>query len=276
MSIPVLNEFYDELKRLTVAGSSLAYDDFGLKKLMPRLKKLGEASPVFSKLYTKAEELVSISENSEDNLLDLLTLTNAILYTQGEWEMSGAFTELEIIPNDGTTVLGYRKLCPIIEALTMRGQGRYSIICEAYNEGIFHKRDKRLIYPILNGLEDPYPETSDFIIQNIIPAYGKMMLPLLKDSFKINGGSDDGKRLRAIHALCGKEEMDIYKLAASEGSVNVKLSAIEILNNEKVPNDIFYELAKDKRKEVREAAEAVLESRKTGVIDKLFRVFRSH
>lgn len=276
MSIPVLNELYDELKRLTVAGSSLACDDFGLKKLMPRLKKLGEASPVFLKLYTKTEELVSTVENSEDNLLELLTLASAILYTQGEWEINGDIKELEVIPNDGTATLGYRKLSGIIEALTMKGQGRYNTICEAYNEGVFHKKDKRLIYPILNGLEDPYTELTDFIIQNIIPVYGKMMLPMLKNDFKIDGNNGDGKRLRAIYVLCGKEEMELYKLAASEGSVNVKLSAIEILNNEKAPEDIFLELAKDKRKEIREAAEAVLESRKTGILDKFIKVFKSH
>jgi hypothetical protein len=99
---------------------------------------------------------------------------------------------------------------------------------------------------------------------------------MLKNDLKINGNNGDAKRLKAIHVLCGKEEMELYKLSASEGSVNVKLIAIEILKDEKASDDIFLELAKDKRKEIREAAEAVLESRKTGILDKLFKVFKNN
>lgn len=273
MSLAVLTELNGEIKRLTAAGSTLAYEDFGLKKLLPKLNKLGEASPVFLKLSKMTEDLVSRNENSEEKLLELITLLNAVMYTQGDWEVKGDIEELELIKNNCTTELGYRKLSPIIEALITTGPGRYSLIKDAFEGGVFGKRDKRLIYPIIKGLEDSYAETAEFIIQNIIPVYGAMMIPVLKASIDMAGGRSDGRKLRSIHKLAGKSELELYRKALDEGSVEVKLSAIEILNEEKAPNSVFEELATSKRKEIREAAEAVLESRKTGILDKLTRIF---
>ena len=50
MSIPVLIEVYDEMRRLAIAGSAVAPGDFRLKKLIPPLEKSGEKVPVFAKV----------------------------------------------------------------------------------------------------------------------------------------------------------------------------------------------------------------------------------
>lgn len=273
MSIPVLNDLYSEIRRLSAAGSTLASGDYGLKKLLPQLKKMGESSPVFAKLGSRVEDLCISSENSEEKLLELLVLLNAILYTQGNWEVKGNIEELNTVDNDCSTTLGYRRLNPIVGALTSKGGGRYNIIVDAFNEGVFAKKDKRLIYPIAIAVEDPYFEISDFVIKNIVPIYGEVLLPIIKCRFNLKGAGADSRRLRAIYAISGSSEMELYKLAAMEGSAEVKLSAMEILNLEKAPDSIFEELAKDKKKEIRDAAEAVLESRKTGTVEKLFRFF---
>jgi len=274
MSIPVLKELYSEIMRLSSAGSSLAYGDFGLKKIIPSLKKMGENAAVFSKLASMAEDLVSNPEDSEEKLLELLALLNAVLYTQGDWEVKGDIQGIELIPNDCTTSLGYRKLSSIIDSLTARGPGRYSRIAEGYNEGTFNTKDKRLTLPLIKGLEDSYAELPEFILEKIIPIYGQVMVHPLKSSLDLKGGKGDGRKLRAVHKLRGSQEMDLYNLAVTEGSPDVKLAAIEILNIEKAPDSLFESLLKDKRKEIRDAAEAVLESRKTGILDRLARIFQ--
>ena len=54
MSIPVLIEVYDEMRRLAIAGSAVAPGDFRLKKLIPPLEKSGEKAPVFAKVAQAA------------------------------------------------------------------------------------------------------------------------------------------------------------------------------------------------------------------------------
>ena len=48
MSIPVLTQVYDEVRRLSIAGSVVAAGDFRLKKLIPPLEAAGQKAPVFA------------------------------------------------------------------------------------------------------------------------------------------------------------------------------------------------------------------------------------
>src|SRR5215218_8888197 len=96
MSIPVLIQVYDETRRLAIAGSVVAPGDFRLKKLIPPLEKAGEKAPVFAKVAGSANKLVESDEKgSAEALLELSTLVNAVLYTQGETGAAGEFTAIE-------------------------------------------------------------------------------------------------------------------------------------------------------------------------------------
>ena len=50
MSIPVLIDCFTEVRRLAIAGSHLAVDDFRLKRLVDPLKATGKKAPVFAKV----------------------------------------------------------------------------------------------------------------------------------------------------------------------------------------------------------------------------------
>ena len=50
MSIPLLTQVYEELRRLAIAGSAVAAGDFRLKKLLPPLEQAGAKAPVFGKI----------------------------------------------------------------------------------------------------------------------------------------------------------------------------------------------------------------------------------
>ncbi len=96
MSLAALAQVYDEVRRLAVAGSALAAGDFRLKKLIPPLEKSGEKAPVFAKVAQAVQKLVDAGQKeSAGALLELNSLTTAILYTQGETGRAGEFQPIE-------------------------------------------------------------------------------------------------------------------------------------------------------------------------------------
>src|ERR1700722_8244896 len=126
MSIPVLIQVYDEMRRVAIAGSAVAAGDFRLKKLIPPLEKSGEKAPVFAKVAQAVAAVVDSTEKTASAaLLELTTLVNAILYTQGETGIAGEFKSLETTDLGGqATQAGARILKPLLEALRSTGSGR--------------------------------------------------------------------------------------------------------------------------------------------------------
>src|SRR3954471_24096723 len=145
MSIPVLIQFYDEMRRLAIAGSAVAAGDFRLKKLVPPLEKSGEKAPVFAQVAQAVQAFVDSTEKTASTaLLDLATLVNAILYTQGETGITGALKPLESTDLGGhATQASARVLKPLLEALSTTGSGRMEVIRDAFERGTF--KDLRLV-----------------------------------------------------------------------------------------------------------------------------------
>src|SRR5205823_3996557 len=187
MSIAILTEVYDEMRRLAIAGSVVATGDFRLKKLIPPLEQSGSKAPVFTKVAVAAKAVVEGNEQtSAQALLDLTTLVNAILYTQGETGASGTLQPIETTDLGApVTQVGARTLKPLLEALTTTGSGRMEVIRDAYEREAF--RDLRLVKPALEAIDDGYAEISDFIADKILPLYGKAILPELRAKFDLKG-----------------------------------------------------------------------------------------
>src|SRR5438552_13726618 len=96
MSLALIQESAKEVRRLAIAGSSLAVGDFRMKKLVAPLEQAGAKVPVFAQVAKAINDLVDGKETeSATNLLNLSTLLNAILYTQGQSGADGAYCELE-------------------------------------------------------------------------------------------------------------------------------------------------------------------------------------
>ena len=90
MSLAVLNQVYDETRRLAIAGSNLAAGDFRLTKLVDPLQKSAAKAPVFGQVAASIQRLVDApADESAQALLDLSSLVSAILYTQGQTTISG-------------------------------------------------------------------------------------------------------------------------------------------------------------------------------------------
>src|SRR4051794_31981004 len=137
MSLALLQESAKEVRRLAIAGSALAIGDFRLKKLVPPLDQAGAEVPVFAQVAKAVSELVNGTEKtSAANLLQLSTLLNAILYTQGESSAEGPYRELEMCSSKcSSTRTPARILKPLVQALTSAGAGRFEMVKSAVERG---------------------------------------------------------------------------------------------------------------------------------------------
>ena len=254
MSIAVLTQVYDETRRLAIAGSVVAGGDFRLKKLIAPLEQAGAKAPVFARAAEAVKTLVGSNEKSSaPALLDVCTLVSAVLYTQGETGLSGAFSPLETTDlGPQTTQASARVLKPLLEALSTTGSGRLEIIRDSHERGAF--RDLRLVKPALQALDDVYPEIADFIADKVLPLYGKAILPELQAKYDLKGKGGHVRRLSLMHKLDPAGTRELVKQALDGGSKEVRIAAIECLGAD--PEDLAFLLEQSaaKAKDVRGAA----------------------
>jgi hypothetical protein len=275
MSIAILYDVQQEVRRLFIAGSGMASGDMSLKKLLPQLQKLGEAAPIFKRIAQSVQEVLEAGrEQSTAKLLELGGLLNSVLYTQGKTDSDGELASIEGTSMRMSTNVPYRKLGPVITALTEKGQGRMEVLRQAHEEGLF--RDFRVIPLAVTAMDDAYAEVAEFMQQKVIPSCGIEALPSLLRQLDVQGGKGHARRLQLIHQLQGKEGLELYLQAAAEGSVEVKAAAVELLGDYPEQESLVLEMADDKRKEVRRAAYAALSKLGTErAQDRLYQVLDS-
>ncbi len=263
MSIPLLRELHDDVRRLVIAGAGISVDDARLKRVLPQLQQYGEKAPIFKRV---AEEVAGVTgaqpEHAAGKLLDLAVLLHAVLHTQSTTEVAG---ELATAGLSGAGAMAktntpYRKLQPLIDALTQRGPGRLEIIRQSAEDGLFV--DARAFVPAVNALKDSYSEIADYIAEHAIPIIGASALPILYAQFDMHGGSGDARMLNAIFKLTkNSDELGpILSLASKEGALPVRLSAIALAAGLPGFEDELLDLSHDRKKEVRSAALIALSS----------------
>lgn len=260
MSIAILNEVYNETRRLAIAGSTLANGDFRLQKLVEPLTKAGKKAPVFAKVATAVETVLSSNDkNSADALMELSTLVTAVLYTQGA---TGSSDKLSPIASGNfdipATTASARTLIPVIEALTTTGSGRFEIIQDAHQRGAF--KDVRLYKPSMNALDDVYPDIAEFVSKNVLPLYGKAIIADIKDSIDLQGKRGHARRLELLHKLDPEGTKSLVEEALESGSKELKVAAISCLKGSEKHLSFILEQAKARIKDVRRAAFDALSS----------------
>lgn len=267
MSIPVLIQVYDEMRRLAVAGSAVAAGDFRLKKLVAPLEKSGEKAPVFAKVAQAVQAVVDSTEKTASTaLLDLATLVNAILYTQGETGAAGELKPLETTDLGGqSTQASARVLKPLLEALQSTGSGRMELVRDAFERGTF--KDLRLVKPALKAIDDPYPEIGQFMVDKVLPLYGKAILGELRTTIDVKGRGGHLHRLHLMHRLDPDGSRDVIRSALNDGSKEMKVAAVECLGT--TGDDLAYllEQAKAKAKDVRAAALRAMAAADASAVD---------
>lgn len=270
MSIALIEESAKEVRRLAIAGSSLAVGDFRLKKLIPPLEQAGAKVPVFGQVAKAISDVVNGNEaESAARLLNLSTLLNAILYTQGQSSVDGEIRDLEMFATECSTAkTSARILKPLVEALTLPGGGRFEVIKSACERGVF--KDLRLIGPAIQALGDNYPEIADLVAETILPGYGPGIMPLLKDSFDLKGKKHDARKLTVMHRIDPAGTLPLCKTALEDGSLDVKLAAVACLGKHEDCLPLVLEQTKAKNKQIRAAALEALAQHDRPEITNLF------
>lgn len=254
MSIAVLTQVYQEIRRIAIAGSVVAPGDFRLKKHIAPLEQAGAKAPVFAKVAEAVKNVVESNEKtSADAVLELTTLVNAILYTQGETGLAGDFQKIETTDLGApTTQTSARMLKPLLEALTTTGSGRWEQIREAHERGLF--RDFRLVKPALAAIDDVYGEIATLISEKVLPLYGKAILPELRAKLDLAGRAGHPRRLKVMHTVDPEGTRPLVKEALEKGSKEVKVVAIECLGSHAEDLSFLLEQGAAKAQEVRRAA----------------------
>jgi hypothetical protein len=258
MSMALLVQLQEESKRLAVAGSAVAPGDFRIRKLLPPLEAAAAKSPVFGKLAQSAKAVIDSNEKTASPaLLELATLVNAILYTQGEVGAPGEMTPIPTTDlGTSNTQTGARVLRPLMDALSTTGSGRVELVRDAIERGTF--RDLRLVKPALAALDDPYSEIAELIATKVLPMYGRAIVPDLRATLDLKERGGHLHRLRLLHTLDPEGTREIVRRALEEGSKEIRVVAVECLGTTGPDLAILLEQAKAKAKDVRAAALAAL------------------
>lgn len=270
MSLALIQESAKEVRRLAIAGSPLAVGDFRLKKLAAPLEQAGAKVPVFAQVAKAINDVVNGKEaDSAANLLNLSTLLNATLYTQGQSSAEGEMRELETFAsNSASTRTPARLLKPLVQALTSTGSGRFEIVKSAVERGAFN--DLRLIDPAIQALGDVYPELADLVAERILPGYGPGIVPLLKSGLDLKGKKQDARKLQIMHQLDPEGTLPLCKTALDDGSPEVKAAAITCLGKHEDCLPLVLEQANAKNKQLRAAALEALAGHDRPEVTKLF------
>ncbi len=186
-------------------------------------------------------------------LLDLTTLVNAILYTQGATGLAGDVRPIETkVLGSQEKQAGARVLKPLLIALSTTGSRRLEVIRDAVDRGRF--LDLRLVKPSLQAIDDSYPEIAELIADKVLPQYGEAILPELRAKFDMQGKAGHQRRLSLMHSLDPEGTRELVQQTLEGGSKELKVVAIECLGNSDDVLGFLLEQSKARAKDVRAAA----------------------
>lgn len=258
MDIAPVYELKARLRAAAIAGTDLLSEDFRLKKAAESFAPLAKASPVFAKIDEMTAKL--LNDGTPENLLDAITLVDAVITTLGAVEVRG---ELEDIPasESGTAVVNapYSRLSAILGALTESGGGQYNTFLEMKKNYPELLNDYRVKPALVKGLGAPYSELADEVAATI-GEMGAEMLPLLKNGFDPKGKKDMLRRLGVIERIAGAGENEFYLAQLENAEKDIRKRLIYALRHDKGNIDRLFELAKTEKSGSKTAALSALAS----------------
>lgn len=254
----LLIELKERLNQISITGLKSVSEDFRLKKLYEKFNIISKKSSVLSKI---SELILQLIENNKNNMyityLDLVNLTNAVLYTQGISSSSDKETDIKILGNIiNITPITYSQIANIRNILNGKTYTMWYELKNFYEEK--NLIDYRLLDDFLKKLGSSYVYEENFNIVTIISAYGESIIPILLEKFDKSDNVSKSNIIKIISEI-GKEKYNNYYIKwIEENEVdNVIVSAIEALKHNK--NNKEYLLAmKTKKKKIQEAKNSVL------------------
>ena len=258
MDIAPVYELKARLRAAAIAGTNLLSEDFRLKKAAESFAPLASASPVFAKINEMTAKL--LSDGSPENLLDTITLVDAVITTLGAVDVKG---ELEDIPvsESGTAIVNapYSQLSLILGALTESGGGQYNTFVDVRENHPELLNDYRVKPALVKGLGAPYSELAD-VVASVVGEMGRDMIPLLKKGFDPKGKKEMLRRLSVIERIAGAEENDFYLEQLESAEKDIRKRLIYALRHDKKNIDKLFELVKTEKGNSKTAALSALAS----------------
>ena len=252
MDLQPLYDMKSRLEQAAIAGTGLLAEDFRLRRAGEELKPLAAVSPVFGKIHQGLAGLLAAPRAEQGGLLlDLLALTDAVVYTQGVSRADGALEPLP--PGPGTCLpLSYSQLNPLLAALTGKGGGRLAVIKSVQETHPAFLGDFRVLPALISGLGDSYGELAELNAQ-ILKGLGPAPLPLLKEGFDPAGKKDMARRVEVISAIEGTAATPWLREVLPQSKKSVRGAVIEALGENPENASLLLELAQTERGAQREA-----------------------
>ena len=253
MNLQALYDLKERLEHATIAGTGLLHEDFRLRRAVEALAPLTKVNPVFSKISTAATALLNSPENKRGTrLLDVLSLVDAVVYTQGVSGVSGDLKPME--PGyGGYTQISYGELQPLLAALSGTGSGRTSLIRECWDAHPEYFSDFRVLPHVVGALGDHYGELAD-MIREILLTQGRGIIPLLKENFEPDGKMEMTRRVRLIAELAGESENEWFVSILPDSKKDIREAVIQALGLCKENNQLLLDLYQSERGKMKEAA----------------------
>ncbi len=246
MDLQALYDLKERLEHAAIAGTGLLQEDFRLKRAAEALAPLAAASPVFAKISSATQSLLTApAAERGQQLLDVLSLVDAVVYTQGATDVPGDLTPLE--PGSGTYVqASYGQLRPLLTALTTTGSGRIEVIQSAQENHPEFFADFRVLPTLVADLGDSYAEIAE-LNAKILKQAGPSALPLLKQGFDPAGKKEMARRVEVLSAIEGAGATPWLLEVLPAAKKDVRVEVLTALGNDPGNAALLLDLAKKER-----------------------------
>ena len=253
MNLQALYDLKERLEYAAIAGTGLLQEDFRLRRAVDALAPLAGASPVFGKISAAAKALLAAPQPERSTqLMDLLSLVDAVIYTQGVTNVPGVLDPL--VPGNGTYVpVSYGALQPLLTALSGTGSGRTALIRECWQNHPEYFSDFRVLPHVVSALGDSYAELAE-MIASILMKQGPTVIPLLKDGFDPAGKKEMARRVCIIAKLAGAAENEWFISILPDSKKEVRETVIQALGLCQENGQLLLDLCRSERGKLKEAA----------------------
>lgn len=253
MNLQALYDLKERLEHAAIAGTSLLQEDFRLRRAVDALAPLAKANPVFAKISAGTKALLTAPEQERSTkLLDVLSLVDAVVYTQGVSNVSGDLIEAE--SGSGSYVqVSYGQLQPLLSALSGTGSGRTALIRETWQSQPELFGDFRVLPQVVSALGDNYGELAE-LIGEILLKQGENILPLLKKNFDPAGKGEMARRVRLVAKLAGERENGWFVSVLPDSAKDVREAIIQALSLSQDNAQLLIDLCQSERGKLKEAA----------------------
>lgn len=253
MNLQPLYDLKERLEHAAIAGTGLLGEDFRLRRAVEAMEPLAKANPVFGKIFAGAKQLLTApAQKRSALLLDVLSLVDAVVYTQGS---TAAIREVQpMTPGIGTyEQIPWSVLKPLTAALTGPGSGRTEIIRQVWEKHPEYFRDFRVLPKVISAIGESSVEISS-LINRILIAQGRAIVPLLKNGFNPEGKSGMIRRVMLVARLSGAEENDWYLSILPHCKKDLKETVIQVLGLSKANGQVLMDLYRAERGKLRDVA----------------------